>query len=61
MEETMADREKTEAWMKADYLPVGSPAAEHRIANALEYIAYHIGQIDKKMDTLSERIWQISR
>ena len=26
------------------------PATEHRVATALEYIAYHIGQIDKKLD-----------
>ncbi|HLG90339.1 MAG TPA: hypothetical protein VKZ79_24470 [Alphaproteobacteria bacterium] len=47
----MADKDKTKAFMEADFLP-GQPAptAEHRVANALEYIAYHMGQIDKKLD-----------
>ena len=47
----MADRDKVEQWMKADFLPAGTqPASEHKISNALEYMAYHLGQIDKKLD-----------
>ena len=50
----MADKGRTEAFMKADFLPISPEAAvEYRIATALEYIAYHIGQIDNKLDSIS--------
>jgi hypothetical protein len=46
-----------EAFMKADFLPAREhapvPPTDARIATALEYIAYHIGQIDKKLDSIS--------
>ena len=42
--------------MEADFLPDPSPDIlsqfDHRITNAAEYIAYHLGQIDKKLDRL---------
>ena len=53
----MADTDRMEAFMKADFLPAhdrtAMPATEHRVATALEYIAYHIGQIDRKLDSIS--------
>jgi hypothetical protein len=48
------DRARMEAAMKADFLPVqprtGGADAYYRMAHALEYLAYHIGQIDRKLD-----------
>lgn len=53
----MADKDRTEAFMKADFLPAHdrgtTPDTEYRVATALEYIAYHIGQIDNKLDSIS--------
>ena len=47
------EQERKLKWLQEDFVPAYSssavPAAEHRIAAALEYIAYHIGQIDKKL------------
>ena len=40
--------------MEGDFLPEPSPdtlsQVDRRMANAAEYIAYHLGQIDKKLD-----------
>ena len=42
--------ERVEEWMEDDFLPTSrSIQPEDRIASALEYIAYHIGKIDKKL------------
>lgn len=51
-------RDRLKSYMETEFLPVGSQdvKAEMRIANALEYAAYHLGQIDKKLDTLIEEI-----
>jgi hypothetical protein len=42
--------------MEADFLPESNRlnpiSAEFRVANALEYIAHHIGQIDKKLGVI---------
>jgi hypothetical protein len=42
--------------MEADFLPEPSPdtltQVDRRMANAAEYVAYHLGQIDKKLDRL---------
>jgi hypothetical protein len=42
--------------MEAEFLPDPSPDIlsqfDRRITNAAEYIAYHLGQIDKKLDRL---------
>jgi len=42
--------------MDGDFLPEPSPDTlnqfDRRITNAAEYIAYHLGQIDKKLDRL---------
>lgn len=42
--------------MNDDFLPEPSPdtlsQVDRRITNAAEYIAYHLGQIDKKLDRL---------
>jgi hypothetical protein len=50
------DKERIKAVMEADFLPDPSPdtlsQVDRRMANAAEYIAYHLGQIDKKLDRL---------
>jgi hypothetical protein len=42
--------------MEAEFLPEPSPdtlsQGDRRMTNAAEYIAYHLGQIDKKLDRL---------
>lgn len=48
--------DRTRAAMEADFLPAPSPDTlsqiDRRMANAAEYAAYHLGQIDKKLDRL---------
>ena len=50
------DLRRLEAHMKADFLPVqprtGGADAAYRSAHALEYMAYHLGQVDRKLDRL---------
>lgn len=50
------DKAQTRADMEAEFLPEPSPntlsQGDRRMANAAEYIAYHLGQIDKKLDRL---------
>ena len=52
--EAIKDRIRTV--MEADFLPEPSPdtlsQSDRRMTNAAEYIAYHLGQIDKKLDRL---------
>jgi hypothetical protein len=47
---------RVRARMEADFLPEPSPdtlsQVDRRMANAAEYMAYHLGQIDKKLDRL---------
>jgi hypothetical protein len=42
--------------MEGEFLPEPSPdtlsQVDRRMANAAEYMAYHLGQIDKKLDRL---------
>lgn len=49
-------KEGVRAAMEGDFLPEPSPdtltQVDRRMANAAEYIAYHLGQIDKKLDRL---------
>jgi hypothetical protein len=49
-------KDRVSADMEADFLPEPSPdtlsQVDRRMANAAEYIAYQIGQIDKKLDRL---------
>lgn len=49
-------QEGVRARMEADFLPEPSPdtlsQVDRRMANAAEYIAFHLGQIDKKLDRL---------
>ncbi|MFZ1105595.1 MAG: hypothetical protein WAN86_22515 [Hyphomicrobiaceae bacterium] len=49
-------KERIRAAMEADFLPEPSPdtlsQVDRRMANATEYIAYHLGQIDTKLDRL---------
>jgi hypothetical protein len=51
-----AIRFRIRADMEADFLPEPSPdtlsQADRRMVNAAEYIAYHLGQMDKKLDRL---------
>ena len=45
--------DRMKKFMEADFLPAHDraiPNSEYRVATALEYIAYHMGQIDKKLD-----------
>jgi hypothetical protein len=50
------NKDSLKANMEADFLPDPSPdtlsQVDRRMANAAEYIAYHMGQIDKKLDRL---------
>ena len=50
------ERDRLRANMDAEFLPQPSPdtlsQVDRRMANAAEYIAYHLGQIDKKLDRL---------
>jgi hypothetical protein len=49
-------KEHLRAAMEAEFLPEPSPdtlsQVDRRMANAAEYVAYHLGQIDKKLDRL---------
>jgi len=51
-----ATRQRTKADMETDFLPEAAPdtlsQADKRMVNAAEYIAYHLGQMDKKLDRL---------
>jgi hypothetical protein len=51
-----ATRDRLRAEMEAEYLPDPSAdtlsQADRRMANAAEYVAYHLGQIDKKLGRL---------
>jgi hypothetical protein len=44
-------------WMERDFLGPRDrnnfPPADERMTSAVEYMAYHIGQIDKKLDRLT--------
>lgn len=48
--------EETRRRMNEDFLPAPSASAlshnDRRMTDAAEYIAYHLGQIDKKLDRL---------
>lgn len=50
------DKDRVRADMEADFLPEPSPdtlsQVDRRMAKATEYIAYHLGQIDNKLDRL---------
>jgi hypothetical protein len=49
-------RARLRAVMEAEFLPDPSPdtlsQVDRRMTNAAEYVAYHLGQIDKKLDRL---------
>ena len=51
-----AIKDRVRAGMEAEFLPDPSPdtlsQVDCRMANAAEYIAYHLGQIDNKLDRL---------
>ena len=51
-----ASEDRVRQRMKDDFLPEPSPdtlgQVDRRMTNAAEYIAYHLGQIDKKLDRL---------
>jgi hypothetical protein len=53
-QESVASRLR--AAMEEDFLPLPSPdtlsQGDRRMVNAAEYIAYHLGRIDKKLDRL---------
>ena len=49
-------RDRLRAVMEDEYIPDPTPdtlsQVDRRMTNAAEYIAYHLGQIDKKLDRL---------
>jgi hypothetical protein len=51
-----ATKDRLRADMEAEFLPEPSPdtlsQVDRRMTNAAEYIAYHLGQIDRKLDRL---------
>ncbi len=57
----MADRERIKQFMESEFLPDGKPEAQYRVANALEYIAYHMGQISKKLDGIDKALTKIAQ
>jgi len=50
------DLKRLEAHMKADFLPVqprtGGSDASYRSTHAFEYMAYQLGQMNRKLDRL---------
>lgn len=61
----MADREamsqNLRQFYEADFLPIDrNVGAQDRVANALDYIAFHAGQIDKKLGELNEHLKRIA-
>ena len=56
MEDIMASNEESIAAQRfkllaeKDFAPQNSPSAELRVASALEYIAFQMGQINRKLD-----------
>jgi hypothetical protein len=52
----MVDPDRIKQYMESDFSPGENLKVEYRVANALEYIAYHMGQINKKLDGISEAI-----
>lgn len=56
----MADKQQIKAFMEADFLPERELNPDERTAAALEYLAYHIGQIDKQLTGLNATLREIS-
>lgn len=59
--EARADRIRT--FFNKEYLPGAvntPPAAEHRVANALEYIAYQAGEMRKDISAMREMMEKIA-
>jgi len=53
--------ERRRLHLSQDFLPQHGgrpPEAEHRIASAAEYAAFHLGQINRKLDKLIELLEQ---
>jgi hypothetical protein len=55
----MADTEKIKAFFEAPFRPASGATAENRSATALEYIAYHIGEINRTLATIEKRLSEI--
>ncbi len=57
----MADRDKIKEHMEGEYLPTPRASmVEDQIANALDYIAYHIGRIDQTLRDTNATLKEIS-
>lgn len=46
-------------YFETDFTPSQGLDEQKRIANALEYIAFHAGQINRQLTTLSDRVGMI--
>ena len=52
-----APPDRGEGWLNAEFAPNSADQTpEQRIARALEYIAYHIGKIDKKLSGIQSAL-----
>ncbi len=47
-----ADRLRMQHFLKGEYTTSLDAEPDRRVANALDYIAFHMGQIDKKLDDI---------
>ena len=57
----MADQDKIKGYMENDYLPtMQATKVEDQISNALDFIAYHIGRIDKTLRDTNATLKEIS-
>ena len=45
-----ANRLRAQHFLKGEYTMSPDADPDTRVANAMDYIAYHMGQIDKKLD-----------
>lgn len=52
----MAQPERIQQWLQSDFLPSTDAPVDHRIAAALEYLAYHTGQIDQSLKFIADNI-----
>lgn len=54
-------RQRAKHFFENDYAPNGNVGAEHRIANALDYIAYQLGEIKQALRRVADAAERSSR